>query len=380
MYILFLVSIIWGAWVQRVAAGGYQGTCRRHVKFTTENDGYALQGHVIKNLSLQLGQTRDPCRGQCVMESRCVSINVGPPINDRVVCELSDSDHSLHPEDLKPRTGFTFTGTENACSTNPCLNNGTCLNGFTDKRYKCVCAAFSTGKNCEIAMPQTCKERHERNMTEGNKVYQLKVGSAAVHVYCHVTDDLGSCGGGGWTLVMKIDGNKGTFHYDSNLWLNQEPFNLAGGETGLDTIETKLPTYWNTPFSKICLGMNIGQQNNFIVINKQANSLYSLIADGRYRATTLGRNTWKTLIGPEASLQLNCNKEGFNAACSITDRSKARIGFVGNNENNCGYCDSRIGFGTGGYPDKNNTCGNNAKYVPDNGEKSIKAMGYILVQ
>ena len=87
------------------------GTCGRHVKFTTEKEGYALQGHVIKNLSLELG-TRDPCRGQCVMENRCVSINIGPPINDRVVCELSDSDHSLHPEDLKARAGFTYTGTE----------------------------------------------------------------------------------------------------------------------------------------------------------------------------------------------------------------------------------------------------------------------------
>ena len=89
----------------------FSDTCGRHVKFTTEKDGYSLQGHVIKNLSLQLG-TRDPCRGQCVMESRCVSINIGPPINDRVICELSDSDDILHPEDLKPRTGFTYTGIE----------------------------------------------------------------------------------------------------------------------------------------------------------------------------------------------------------------------------------------------------------------------------
>ena len=80
----------------------------------------------------------------------------------------------------------------------------------------------------------------------------------------------------------------------------------------LNTQETKLPTYWNTSLSKICLGMKIGQQMKFPVINRQGNSLSSLIADGQYRATSLGRNTWKTLIGPEASLQTNCNKEGFN--------------------------------------------------------------------
>ena len=60
--------------------------------------------------------------------------------------------------------------------------------------------------------------------------------------------------------------------------------------------------------------------------------------------------------------------------------SKARIGFLGNNENDCGTCDSRIGFGTGGTHDDSNTCGNEAVAEADNGDKHIKAMGYILVQ
>ena len=96
--------------------------------------------------------------------------------------------------------------------------------------------------------------------------------------------------------------------------------------------------------------MKISGQLRFIVINKQANSLYSLIADGTYRATSLGRNEWKKLIGAEGSLQLNCNKEGFNAVGSLSDLSKARIGYIANNENHCDSCNSRIGFGTGGSP------------------------------
>ena len=171
-----------------------------------------------------------------------------------------------------------------------------------------------------------------------------------------------------------------TFHYNSVLWSDKNKYNLRGGETGFDTQETKLPTYWNTSFSKICLGMKIGQQINFIVINKQANSLYSLIADGQYRATSLSRNTWKKLIGSEASLQRNCNKEGFNTPFDYTSSSRARIGIVANQENDCSTCDSRIGFGTGGYHDDSNTCGNEATIRPDNGDKHIKAMGYILVQ
>ena len=115
------------------------------------------------------------------------------------------------------------------------------------------------------------------------------------------------------------------------------------------------------------------------MINKQANSLYSLIADGQYRATSLGRNTWKTLIGSQASLQYNCNKEGFNVLGTNSSNSRARIGIISNYENHCNFCDSRIGFGTGGYPDDSNTCGNEAKHLPDNGDKTIKTMRYILV-
>ena len=116
--------------------------------------------------------------------------------------------------------------------------------------------------------------------------------------------------------------------------------------------------------------MKIGQQTRFIVLNKPANSLYSLIADGSYRATSLGRNTWQSLIGSQASLQVNCNREGFNAVSGRFDMSKARIGILGNNENDCVTCDSRIGFGTGGQHHNSVTCGNNG----------ITAMGFILVQ
>ena len=126
--------------------------------------------------------------------------------------------------------------------------------------------------------------------------------------------------------------------------------------------------------------MRVGDQTKFLVMNKQANSMYSLIADGQYLTTSLGRNTWKLLVGSQASLQLNCNKEGFNAVCGRKFVSRARIGILGNNENDCVTCDSRIGFGTGGRHDDSNTCGNEARHQADNGNKRIKVIGYILVQ
>ena len=126
--------------------------------------------------------------------------------------------------------------------------------------------------------------------------------------------------------------------------------------------------------------MKISGQLRFIVINKEANSLLSLIADGIWRASSLGRDEWKKLIGAQGSLQLNCNKEGFNAVGTASVHSKARIGYIANEQYNCGSCDSRIGFGTGGSPDNSNTCGNAAPQSSDNGDRDIKAMGYILVQ
>jgi len=121
---------------------------------------------------------------------------------------------------------------------------------------------------------------------------------------------------------------------------------------------------------------------NFITLDKSANSLYSLIEDGQYRATSVGRETWKSLLGSQGSLQRNCEKEGFNAVCKdAPNNSKARIGIIADNEaDDCDSCDSRIGFGTGGHPNNANTCGVEAQTYVDNGHKHIKAMGYILIQ
>ena len=150
-------------------------------------------------------------------------------------------------------------------------------------------------------------------------------------------------------------------------------------------METKLSTYWISSFSKICLGMKIDQQLRFIVIHKRADSLYSLIADGQYRNTSLGRDTWRSLTGPKAPSQIYCNREGFDlyplTAYWEFKTAKAKIGFITNNANNCNDVDTRIGFGTGGPHDDKNACGIVADESGlDNGSKFMKAMGYILVQ
>jgi len=242
-------------------------------------------------------------------------------------------------------------------------------------------SSFRLGDVVPSVGATSCKEIHDEYRTTENKAYTLQFGGQNVSVYCSMDGtDLGDCGCGGWTLVMKIDGSKRTFHYDSSYWTDKKAYGIPEGETGLDQKETKLPTYWNTPFTRICLGMKTGDETRFILLGQKASSLYSLIQDGKYRPTSLGRDTWKNLIGPEASLQGNCNREGFNVKPDDSVHSKARVGYIANQENDCNSPDSRIGFGTGGKHDDSNTCGNEATYDPDNGVKHIKAMGYILVQ
>ncbi|KAL9953934.1 hypothetical protein ACROYT_G041410 [Oculina patagonica] len=100
-----------GGGVVEVVGGGGGGDSCRSLNFNSPVQGHALEGHVIKNISLSVGM-RSSCRGRCTMESNCVSFNIGSPINDQVMCQLSDSDHTRHPEDLKPREGITYRGTE----------------------------------------------------------------------------------------------------------------------------------------------------------------------------------------------------------------------------------------------------------------------------
>ncbi|CAH3151071.1 unnamed protein product, partial [Porites lobata] len=105
-------------------------------------------------------------------------------------------------------------------------------------------------------------------------------------------------------------------------------------------------------------------------------SQLSLIADGLYCSTSLGRNSWKALLGSQAPLQRNCNGEGFNTV----RQARVRIGILGNNQDDCATVDSRIGFGMQGLPDYSITCGVVAERQSDNGDKFIHSFGYILVQ
>ena len=109
----------------------------------------------------------------------------------------------------------------------------------------------------------------------------------------------------GWTLIMKIDGNQQTFDYNSDLWSNKNTF--QSNNLDLDDKETKLASYWTLPFTELRLGMKVEGTIRWITFKYRASSLYSLIADGQYRNTSIGKSKWKSLL-PTLYLQENCNK------------------------------------------------------------------------
>ena len=128
--------------------------------------------------------------------------------------------------------------------------------------------------------------------------------------------------------------------------------------------------------------MSYGGRTNWMPLHYKANSLFSVIADNRYRATTAGRFNWQRLIAG-SSLQPHCNKEGFNANMNHNDKARIRIGIIANQENDCNSPDSRIGIGGGGNfcgQDASNSVGNEAKCGGDHGDKHLKAFGYVFAK
>ena len=56
------------------------------------------------------------------------------------------------------------------CSSNPCLNNGTCVDDFVNKTFKCECginedtnSTLYYGKNCELKIDVCANEKCSRN-------------------------------------------------------------------------------------------------------------------------------------------------------------------------------------------------------------------------
>lgn len=68
-----------------------------------------LLGHLLKNITVKIDSI---CLTQCFKEANCMSFNLGPLVDGNHECELSNSDHVMHPNDLEHRAGFVYQSFE----------------------------------------------------------------------------------------------------------------------------------------------------------------------------------------------------------------------------------------------------------------------------
>ena len=78
----------------------------RILEFKSAMKGYNLQGHIFKSVEVK---SETDCDVNCYLESDCISFNVvTSPTDGTITCELSNSDHETHPEDLRRKFGAVY--------------------------------------------------------------------------------------------------------------------------------------------------------------------------------------------------------------------------------------------------------------------------------
>ncbi len=199
---------------------------------------------------------------------------------------------------------------------------------------------------------QSCADLPPRS---ASGVYTLRaLGAGTWRGYCDVPTD----GSPAWTLVMKVDGARTTFQYDSMYWTTSSLYNP--GTVDLSQVEAKYEGYNATPVRElrlVTLSDGIGQRDVIIttVPTPTAAPALGSIVLGRVMPPTLitGASGWGTAF-PGATLQNTCTRFGFSVRPhSGPTSARVRIGGVGDNDASCNSPDSWVGVG--GFVD-NNAC------------------------
>jgi hypothetical protein len=126
------------------------------------------------------------------------------------------------------------------------------------------------------------------------------------------------------------------------------------------------------------LELKTGTKTRYIIVAVSWNSLEQIFS-GWYTPTYLTREVWKTII-EDSSLQIQCNKEWFNAIWTSSNHNQARFWIISNQEANCDSPDSSIWIWIKRWSDTIASVWNYANYSPDNWDKTTSSFWYLYVR
>ncbi|KAK3739922.1 hypothetical protein QZH41_004933 [Actinostola sp. cb2023] len=110
--------------------------------FKVTFEGKALVNHTLKT---ETATNDGHCESKCFMDDRCISYSFDERLR---ICNLSDSDHIMHPEHLVDTPNAIYRSAENNCKCSS--KNMTCRVNFVDDTHRCECKPGFTGESCEI--------------------------------------------------------------------------------------------------------------------------------------------------------------------------------------------------------------------------------------
>jgi hypothetical protein len=233
------------------------------------------------------------------------------------------------------------------------------------------------GGDGKVVEGTTCLAiRDKGGAPQQSRVYLLdpdgEGGVDPFNAYCEMTEDEG-----GWTLALKIDGEASTFEYNESLWEDNSTYRPEFPD--LDRNEAKLRSFSTIAFKDVRLGMEENGTKRWIKVAVPgfASSLEKVFVAPSDVPTAIPESEWRKLV-EIPSLQPHCKKQGFNIVPTDSNRARVRIGILGNDQLDCVSPDSLIGFGAD--KDHGGPSGNFSRQGGDNGDKTTRTFGYVMVR
>jgi len=250
----------------------------------------------------------------------------------------------------------------------------------------------------------SCFHYRAQNASVGDGVYALlqpqdgangcaTAGGCLSTAFCDMEDGDATDDGGGWTLVMKVDGDDDGFDYLDARWEDTAIGAPGSGDNNLltrnataDLIvdnDVKLRAFLHVKVDELRVGLapRTADSRAFgfvlpdVVFNTTIASARTLFAGAERDVAPPGRTDWLALDG-NFRLQPNCNLGGVNIRDAASGSFKVRVGIVANNEDDCSSPDSYVGVGS---TDTGNTAGNRATSNGGN-DRDLPRYGALLVR